>query len=184
MNPAAHPATARNGQSGFTLIAALMILIVITIIGLSMMRSVGLQGRMAGNMREKGRAFEAAQSALQYAEWWLQGNAGTQTVVSCSGAINSPQICSNALAAPTTLPWSTGYSYTPPYLTLPVNGVSGGSQTFYQAPQLYIQYLGLNATGNGAIYQLTTLGYGGNAYSVVVLQSTYTLYSGVSNLGK
>ncbi|KUM04420.1 hypothetical protein KIF53_17115 [Chromobacterium subtsugae] len=173
-------------QSGFTLIAALMILIVITIIGLAMMRSVGLQERMAGNMREKGRAFEAAQSALQYAEWWLtQGSNAGGAAVSCSGALSSLQICSNALATPTTLSsWATSYTYSPPYLSVPANGAAGGSQTFYQPPQLYLQYLGLNAAGNGALYQLTALGYGGNAYSIVVLQSTFTLYSGVTNLGK
>ncbi|UTH74332.1 PilX N-terminal domain-containing pilus assembly protein [Chromobacterium sp. IIBBL 290-4] len=177
--------SARLRQHGFTLIAALMILIVITIIGLAMMRSVGLQGRMAGNTREKGRAFESAQSALQYAEWWLtqSGNANAQAV-NCSNASTSVAICSNALATPATTPWAAGYSYAPPYMSLPASGTSGGSQTFYQDPQLYIQYLGLNAAGNGALYQLTALGYGGNAYSVVVLQSTFTLYSGVSNLGK
>ncbi|MGC0154476.1 pilus assembly PilX family protein [Chromobacterium vaccinii] len=172
----------RPRPRGFTLIAALMMLIVITIIGLAMMRSVGLQGRMAGNMREKGRAFEAAQAALQYAEWWLaQGNNANAVAASCSGAQSTPQICGNALSNPSALPWASSYAYSPPYMNIAANG---GSQTFYQAPQLYIQYLGLNAGGNGVLYQLTTLGYGGNANSVVVLQSTYTLYSGVSNLGK
>ncbi|POZ60498.1 pilus assembly PilX family protein [Chromobacterium alticapitis] len=166
-------------QSGFTLIAALMILIVITIIGLALMRGVGLQGRMAGNIREKGRAFEAAQAAVDYAEWWLiqPGNASSATA-SCSAAQTSLTLCSGALTSPTDPSTWNGYTY-----ALPNAGLASNA-AFYQSPQLYIQYLGLNNAGNGALYQITALGYGGNSSSIVVLQSTYTLYSGVKNLGK
>ncbi|WP_043618797.1 PilX N-terminal domain-containing pilus assembly protein [Chromobacterium violaceum] len=168
---------------GFTLIAALMMLIVITIIGIALMRSSGLLGKLAGNTREKGRAFEAAEATLQYAEWWLNqgGNAGG--AANCSGRQSTLQVCNNALSNPTaTTSWgNAGYTYTPPFMTA---SASGGGQTYYQSPQLYIQYLGLNAAGSGAIYQLTAIGYGGNAASVAVLQSTYTLYSGTTNLGK
>ncbi|MEN2425507.1 pilus assembly PilX family protein [Chromobacterium vaccinii] len=174
-------------RRGFTMVAALMMLIVITIIGIALMRSSGLLGKLAGNTREKGRAFEAAEATLQYAEWWLNqgGNAGA--AANCSGAQNTLQVCSNALVVPpasvtATTSWNNaGYTYTPPFMTASANG---GGQTYYQAPQLYIQFLGLNAAGTGAIYQLTAIGYGGNAASVAVLQSTYTLYSGTTNLGK
>ncbi|QEL55857.1 pilus assembly PilX family protein [Chromobacterium paludis] len=167
-------------QGGFTLIAALMILIVITIIGLAMMRGVGLQGRMAGNIREKGRAFEAAQAALDFSEWWLiQGTNGSSTQAACTRAQSAMTLCSNALATPTdTTAW--GSSYTLSNTDLPLLQNLG----FAQPPQTYIQYMGLNSAANGALYQITTLGYGGNTNSIVVLQSTYTLYSGVKNLGK
>ena len=36
-----------------------------------MFRSFGMQEKIAGNMREKQRALQAAVSAEQYAEWWL-----------------------------------------------------------------------------------------------------------------
>ncbi|MFB9157675.1 pilus assembly PilX family protein [Chromobacterium violaceum] len=170
---------------GFTLIAALMMLIVITIIGIALMRSSGLLGKLAGNTREKGRAFEAAEATLQYAEWWLNqsGNAGGAVNCSNTALQSTLQVCNNALSNPSsTTSWSNaGYSYNPPFMTASTNG---GSQTYYRPPQLYIQYLGLNAAGSGAIYQLTAIGYGGNAASVAVLQSTYTLYSGTTNLGK
>ncbi|POA96682.1 pilus assembly protein PilX [Chromobacterium sinusclupearum] len=174
------PSNARARQHGFTLIAALMILIVITIIGLAMMRGVGLQGRMAGNFREKGRAFEAAQASIDYAEWWLlqNNNSDPSQATNCSATQTSLALCSNAIAA-TTTPWTNaGYSYA---LTANAPSISAA---FAQPPQIYIQYLGLNSAGNGVLYQINTLGYGGNTSSLVVLQSTYTLYSGVKNLGK
>ncbi|AXE28533.1 pilus assembly protein PilX [Chromobacterium phragmitis] len=178
----ARPSSLARSPRGFTLVAALMMLIVITIIGIALMRSSGLLGKMAGNTREKGRAFEAAEATLQYAEWWLSQNATTNSPINCNGAQSVPQICNNAIANPTANgAWSVGYTYNPPFLTQSPNG---GSQTYYHLPQLYIQYLGLNASGNGALYQLTAVGYGGNDSSVAVLQSTYTLYSGTSNLGK
>ncbi|WP_199153052.1 PilX N-terminal domain-containing pilus assembly protein [Chromobacterium sp. ASV23] len=174
------PSNARARQHGFTLIAALMILIVITIIGLAMMRSVGLQGRMAGNFREKGRAFEAAQATVDYAEWWLsQPGNGSQTPINCTSAQTTLQLCSNALTNPTNMQSWTGSGNSSYAYALPI-----GNNTFNHSPQLYIQYLGLNSTNNGALYQITALGYGGNANAIVVLQSTYTLYSGVKNLGK
>ncbi|WP_046157812.1 pilus assembly PilX family protein [Chromobacterium vaccinii] len=178
------PLSRASGPRGFTMVAALMMLIVITIIGIALMRSSGLLGKLAGNTREKGRAFEAAEATLQYAEWWLNqgGNAGAAVNCSSTQTLSALQICSNAIANPTTnVPWTTGYTYTPPLMTASANG---GGQTYYQAPQLYIQFLGLNAAGTGAVYQLTAIGYGGNAASVAVLQSTYTLYSGTTNLGK
>ncbi|PRP70160.1 hypothetical protein BUE93_13045 [Chromobacterium amazonense] len=174
------PSNTRARQNGFTLIAALMILIVITIIGLAMMRGVGLQGRMAGNFREKGRAFEAAQASIDYAEWWLlqNNNSDPSQATNCSAAQTSLALCSNAIAA-TNTPWTNaGYSYA---LTANAPSISAA---FAQPPQIYIQYLGLNSVGNGVLYQINTLGYGGNTSSLVVLQSTYTLYSGVKNLGK
>ena len=65
-------------QGGFALMTSLLILIIMTLLALSMFRSVGLQEKIAGNTREKQRSLQAAESALQYGEWWLsQGNGST-----------------------------------------------------------------------------------------------------------
>lgn len=59
---------------GSVLILSLMILVVLTIIGVSSMSSSGLQGRMAGNFRDREIAFQAAESALAYAESFAKDN--------------------------------------------------------------------------------------------------------------
>ena len=63
---------ARVAQRGMVLISSLLLLIIITILALSMFRSLSTQEKIAGNVREKERALHAAVSAQQYAEWWLR----------------------------------------------------------------------------------------------------------------
>ncbi len=174
-------------QKGVALVVALVILLLVTSLGVAMFRSFGLQERIAGNTREKEHAFEAAQAALQYGEWWLgQNNAGTGGV--CSGALTALQVCSNAVAASvlTTAPWNIGTAYAP----VAVNGTSplvvapgGGNGTYYAAPRLYINYLGLGPTGQARVYQVTAIGNGGDANSVAVVQSTYAVSTGIRDLG-
>lgn len=178
MSYGAAPQSAPRSR-GFVLVTSLLFLMLVTIISLAMLRSHGLQGRMAGNFREKSRAFESAQAALQYAEWWLsQGNVGT--AVSCTGVVSATVVCSNALANPTSVPWSAGVNYTPGNMTV----ATSGSGSYALNPQFYIQYLGVNVINAGLVYQINAVGYGGNQQSVVVLQSTFIVASTFSNLGK
>lgn len=58
-------------QRGIALITCLLLLVMLTLLAISMFRGYGLQQKLAGNTREKQRAFEAAESALQYGEYWL-----------------------------------------------------------------------------------------------------------------
>ncbi len=65
-------------QKGMVLVSSLLLLIVVTLIAISMFRSFGIQEKIAGNMREKQRAVQAAVSAQTFAENWLENNsAGT-----------------------------------------------------------------------------------------------------------
>jgi type IV pilus assembly protein PilX len=57
------------GQRGVTLIVALFIVLLMGILSLSAIRGSGLQESMAGNMRDKSLAFQAAESALREGEW-------------------------------------------------------------------------------------------------------------------
>ena len=70
----------RRPQRGFILVMGMMFMLMCTLLGLAMFRSFGLQERVAGNTRDKQRAFEAAQTTLQYGEWWLRSGADTTPV--------------------------------------------------------------------------------------------------------
>ncbi|VUD47060.1 hypothetical protein TDB9533_00949 [Thalassocella blandensis] len=63
--------SAVKNQAGATLVVALVILAVMTILGVSTMNSSTLQERMANNARQKLIADSAAESALREAEEWL-----------------------------------------------------------------------------------------------------------------
>jgi type IV pilus assembly protein PilX len=144
-------------------------LLLMMLLTVSMGKSSELQELVAGNHREKARAFESAESALNYAEWWLnQGNATTGA--NCATITTTPVVCSNALANPTTLPWAAGVSYTPPNMTI---STTGGVGSYYAIPMFYIQYLGASPNTGNNLYQITAHGNGGDAGSIAVIQSIF-----------
>lgn len=55
-------------QAGSALIISLILLLVMTILGITAMQSTTLQERMAGNMKDRHAAFQAAEAALREAE--------------------------------------------------------------------------------------------------------------------
>lgn len=187
--PSRRTCPARAQERGFVLIVALLFLLVLTLLAVALFRSGGLQERIAGNTREKQRALEAAQSALQYGEWWL-GQANRGTGANCNTITNANvlaqmQVCSNALANPTSLPWAARADYLPPNMTVASGGgLSASGDINYQAePGLYISYIGLSADGTAQLYQVTAFGYGGSASTAAVVQSTYQMKTGVKDLG-
>ncbi len=58
-------------QQGAALVISMILLVLITIIGLSSMRSGVMQQKMATNERDKALSFEAAETVLRDAENWL-----------------------------------------------------------------------------------------------------------------
>jgi type IV pilus assembly protein PilX len=194
----------RNAQRGMVLISSMLMLLVVTILALAIFRNYGMEEKIAGNEREKERALHAAESAQQYAEWWLSSGLGTTTPIICSGMVAATppvggiapgQVCANTL--PTivpngnvaNLPWqvggaNVGVTYAPPNMNLTT---AGGVNTYYQTPVFYISYLGLTATSTTSnyqlLYQVDAVGYGGSQNAVAVVESTYYVTSGVCNLG-
>jgi Tfp pilus assembly protein PilX len=60
-----HPPRARRRQRGAVLIVGLVILLVVTMIGISGQQGTVLQERLAGNMRQNNIALQAAEAGLQ-----------------------------------------------------------------------------------------------------------------------
>lgn len=54
-----------HGQGGAVLVMALVILVVLTILGVSVMNTSSLEALMAGSTQESNRAFQIAESGLQ-----------------------------------------------------------------------------------------------------------------------
>jgi len=187
-------------QRGVVLVTSLLLLLVVTIMALSMFRGFGIQEKVAGNMREKQRALQAAVSAQTYAEQWLIANAGILSPSVCSTVMNANaqqgQICSNQLwvslpagVTVTTLPWqignnNVGVTYTPPGMN--VAAASAASSNNYSFPPIfYISDGGQSFDPNvpGEVYQIDAAGYGGNGNTAAVVESTYAVYSSSNNRG-
>ncbi|KTF37796.1 MULTISPECIES: pilus assembly PilX family protein [Xanthomonas translucens group] len=84
-------------QSGISLIIVLLLLLVMTLLGLAVLRSTLLEERMSSNMRDRSLAFQAAEGALRDAEKVIQGAAsGNPVGFNCSsGTTVCPAIPSN-----------------------------------------------------------------------------------------
>ena len=180
---------ARSAQQGYVLITSLVLLMVVTIMAISMYRSFGVQEQIAGNIREKGRALQAAEAAEQYAEQLMQNGNGALALVACTSLLaatpsnNVGQICNTALTESTIInvPWVNGSgalvgtSYTPSSFT-----VGSGQNLYYSLPAFYITSLGISADGSGTVYQVDAVGWGGTANAVAVVESTYVVGSSTS----
>ena len=71
----------RSRQGGAILVSALLMLLVLTVIGVSVMQITRMQERMAGNTRDLNLAFQGAEAALREAE---QGIWDTPTIIPCT----------------------------------------------------------------------------------------------------
>ncbi len=200
---------AARAQRGVALVSALLLLIIITILALSMFRSFPTQEKIAGNVREKERAFHAANSALQYAEYWLMaGNNIANGDVVCgaqatllNGNLLEGQICSNPLytfppaaaglvPSVSSIPWAVGgapvgIQYTPSGMTVAGAGVplatANNDTTYASAPVYYIADLGAAGDGQGEAYQIDAYAYAGSTSTVAVVESVYEVAQGVVN---
>lgn len=203
-----HPRRTGGAQRGVALVSALLLLIIITILALSMFRSFPTQEKIAGNVREKERAFHAANSAVQFAEYWLMaGNNIANGDIICgaqatllNGNLNEGQICSNALYTllpggvvndvANNIPWSVGgapigVQYIPTGMTVAGTGVAlataNNDTTYASAPVYYIADLGAAGDGQGEAYQIDAYAYGGSTSTVAVVESVYEVAQGVIN---
>jgi type IV pilus assembly protein PilX len=180
-------------QRGMVLVTALLLLIVVTLLAVGMFRSFGLDEKIAGNVREKQRALNAAETAEEYAEFWLAAGNGTSAIACAPGppvAYTLGQVCtattglansvSLGLGSPTSLPWPTGITYSPVAPTL-MNITTAPTQgSYYYTPAFFITFLGTTANGQGKIYQIDGSGYGGSPDTAAVVESTYLVQASVT----
>jgi type IV pilus assembly protein PilX len=60
-------------QRGAILVTSLLLLLVLTVLGITTLRMTTMQERMAGNTRDLGLAFQGAEAGLTEGEQWLRG---------------------------------------------------------------------------------------------------------------
>ena len=172
------------------LISSLLLLVVVTVLALAMFRSYGVEERIAGNVREKQRAIQSAVTAQQYAEWWLSSgtNATSAPVVCAAGTVldanlGQSQICTpgTALNSPANYGSWTGYTkFRPPNMNTTTAGIP---DFFVDIPRFYIVDMGTSASTLAEINKVTAVGFGASQNAVAVVESTYSLSSGVIDRG-
>lgn len=180
-----------TAQRGIALIASLIIMVLMTIIGLSILRGNNLFERVSGNTREKQRAFQSAQDALLFGEWWLNsGVSVTNVACSTSAALTALAVCTTdpgtSVSAIKALQVYSGYS--PQNMTVSAGGglASSGDVKYTQTPGIYINCIapcGAPLPSGQTLFRVTAIGYGGTGGTngaVAIVQSVYAL-GGSSN---
>jgi len=175
----------QNQQQGSALLVSLIILVVMTLLGLSGMRTAVMEERMAGNMRDNELAFQAAEAALRAAEKNITDNIISTTAFDADGTdglynnsdariwqniswTNADSLAYTGFDSAST----TGVSVTsaPRYVIQHLASSTGGSGVRNPMQLNYGQ-----GTGAGAIqtFTITARGTGGSDNAVVFLQSTF-----------
>lgn len=80
-----HTIASTKKQQGVVLVIALLILVVMTVLGVSMLSTSSMEERMASNLQSKSITFQAAESCIRSA--LLPANAANRLL-----AVNSPNI--------------------------------------------------------------------------------------------
>lgn len=164
---------ARQREAGLALISALLILVVITLLGVSLFLGVNLQQQAAGNSMEKARALEVAQSVTTAAEQWLDTYAKTLVPVACSSQASVFRLCAvppNTPANPKS--WATAGATQVALKQVKIS-TNGGLNTYAAYPAVWIAYLGRATMGPGNLYEIYAQASGGNAHTVAVTQVVY-----------
>lgn len=164
-------------QKGVVLVISLIMLLLLTIIGVTAMRTTSLEEKMAGNMRNQSLAFQSAETALRDREAWL----ALQTVeppVGVNGVEEHDTVGPNP-GSPTAAWWSEANAtwWAANALIAPVTPTGTGT-----APYTITEYQffedSIGALGSGSVskpstsyYTITAKGTGGTDQARVLLQS-------------
>jgi type IV pilus assembly protein PilX len=167
-------------QTGVALFISLVMLLVLTIIGVSAVQTTSLEERMARNSRDRLMAFQAAESALRDAEAFLETIVTTApfTDVGTAGLWTIAPFA-------TTARWMQPNIWTGAGSVVAANAIQG----VMTAPRFLIEHAATlvreeNAyqlddpyTGSASdrieIFRITARGVGGTQNARVLLQSTY-----------
>jgi len=179
--PTANPTA--PGQRGSVLLISLVVLLVLTLLGLSGMRSTVLEEKMAGNMRDSELAFQAAEAALREAERFIETDIISIVAFDNDGSDGLYNNSDDRIWENIT--WTDADSL----VYAGFDSASAADINVTTAPRYVIQHLvslgsqadvlnqGNYGQGTGAgtteTFLITARGTGGSDSAVVFLQSTY-----------
>ena len=176
-------------QRGFSLVVSLVMLLLMTLLGLVLMRNLIVNQNAAGNLAEKQRAIDAAQTGMDAVQFWLAQpgnvyNGSWNTGVDCSQnqpSASSPTVCSNAAPMPDPLPWDQASQFQAAAMQVQT---TGGVGTYAAAVQYHVQYLGSTTVNPPtALYKVTAAGQGGNATAKAVIESVFQVQTLSRDIG-
>jgi type IV pilus assembly protein PilX len=159
-------------QRGAVLVVSLIILLLLTIVGITAMHTTTMEEKMAGNTRDRDLAFQSAEAALRDGEAYIEGLTATSGFGSTTGLYSETDDAPDWTSSTS---WDNSHSK-------PYSGTIAGVDS---QPRYYIKILAVVARtrtskvlpptvgGTVTIFRITARGVGSSPNSEVVLQSRY-----------
>lgn len=166
------PSPTFKHQTGAVLVISLIMLLLLTLIGVSGSQNTSLEEKMAANVLERNIAFQAAETTLRAAENALLNTPPVVTFAGTTGAYAKNSAIPLTTAVVTDAFWSTN-----PVVSYQESRLENGALNSY--PQAYIvQDMGVSGClnlpcGGDHIYRVTVRATGRSANAVVILQSFF-----------
>jgi type IV pilus assembly protein PilX len=182
MNPNLSPDTClikkrrihRGRQEGVALVIALIMLVIMTLVGLSAIKTVTLEERMTAQTYDRSMAFQAAESGLREAEDYVESNAPLLPTV--TGGCNSNGVCDIPVSSDTERWADSSFAGWKDATVVASGNIS-------LTPQFIIEYLGATfpcqpgtptAGSSCKRYRITAKSNEGSDRASVTLQSIYS----------
>lgn len=168
--------TPLKAQQGAVLVIALIMLLAMTLIGVTGLSSTTMQERMAGNMREVNIAFQAAEATLREGENFL--TAATLPEFNGSNGLYQP------VPGGTAQNWDVSSNWTGTASRVYAGDLDTDDVTLAAAPRYIIEELPPVPAPGGTLssdapapetgmYRITARAFGRSDTTVVMLQTTY-----------
>lgn len=161
-------------QQGSALIISLIVLLALTLIGVTAMSTSTLEEKMAGNSRDRYLSFQAAEAALREAESYLSNDIASTSAFDGTTAALYPQDVDPDIYAAST--WSSAFTYsgtaigevaTQPKYIIELVGTTGSEDVNISG------YGESSGTGQIATFRITARGTGNTDNAVTLLRSDY-----------
>ncbi|PKO33295.1 MAG: hypothetical protein CVU34_13535 [Betaproteobacteria bacterium HGW-Betaproteobacteria-7] len=186
-------------QGGAILFVGLILMVALTMLAFTALRTATMQERMAGNVRDRGIAFQAAESALRAAEKYLSVTSAPSSATFNGTACTAKGIYKLNTGVPyfaatnstftsgtrwdgssidfwNEYPWETtncSFTGSGDHVTFVASGDVGKAGKPIKLPRYVIEEMPVD--GNLLMsYRVTAKGWGSSANTVVILQATYT----------
>lgn len=169
----------RSRQKGAAIFIALVMLLVMTIIGITASRTTTFEEKMAGNLRDQTVAVQAGEAVLRWTELWIGQQVGEPTPVTvCGSGCDQTVWVLNTLDPTNAALWSTA-SARSNYTGLPTGPgkVAAIPKSLVEEHSFVKDNLnqGKQVDASGQMfYRVSANGTGGTPVARALLQSTYS----------
>ncbi len=165
----------KHTQHGTALVMTLVILLLLTMLGITAINTSTLEERMAGNTKDQNLSFQAAETVLRAAETWVASTTAA-AALNTNNAFGIYNPSTTGIDVWDSIDWSSTNVVT--YPRVPGGPpVTGGLDEVDTQPKYIIEKVNTEALSPGTriTVRITARGTGASDTTVSMVQSTYTV---------